>query len=44
MSQLRKIRYRLFSWRWFPKLQAAPDAIDVIIPIIAKDLRIPGCS
>ena len=44
MSQLRKIRYRLFSWRWFPKLHAAPDAIDVVIPIIAKDLRIlPLC-
>ena len=44
MSQQRKIRYRLFSWRWFPKLQAAPDAIDVVIPIIAKDLRIlPLC-
>jgi hypothetical protein len=44
MSQLRKIRYRLFSWRWFPELQAAPDEIDVVIPIIAKDLRIlPLC-
>ena len=44
MSQLRKIRYRLFAWRSFPKLQPAEEPIDVVIPIIAKDLKIlPLC-
>ncbi|MBQ7420046.1 MAG: hypothetical protein IJV17_04810 [Prevotella sp.] len=44
MSQIRKIRYRLFTWRKFPKLTPATDPIDVVIPIIAKDLHIlPLC-
>lgn len=44
MSQLRKIRYRLFSWRRFPPLKPSLEAIDVVIPIIAKDLHIlPLC-
>ncbi|MBQ9677438.1 MAG: hypothetical protein IJV44_04805 [Prevotella sp.] len=44
MSQIRKIRYRLFAWRKFPKLTPATDPIDVVIPIIAKDLHIlPLC-
>lgn len=44
MSQLRKIRYRLFAWRRFPELVAAQEPIDVVIPIIAKDLHIlPLC-
>ena len=44
MSHLRKIRYRLFAWRVFPKLRPATCPIDVVIPIIAKDLRIlPLC-
>ena len=44
MSQLRKIRYRLFAWQHFPKLKPASTPIDVVIPIIAKDLRIlPLC-
>ncbi len=44
MSQLRKIRYRLFAWRPFPRLQPAEEPIDVVIPIIAKDLKIlPLC-
>ncbi len=44
MSQLRKIRYRLFAWRHFPALQAALEPIDVVIPIIQKDLHIlPLC-
>jgi hypothetical protein len=44
MSQLRKIRYRLFAWRKFPPLQPSSEAIDVVIPIIAKDLHIlPLC-
>lgn len=44
MSQARKIRYRLFAWRRFPPLEAAPDPIDVVIPIVAKDLHIlPLC-
>lgn len=44
MSQLRKIRYRLFSWRKFPELEPSKEPIDVVIPIIAKDLHIlPIC-
>ncbi len=44
MSQRRKIRYRLFAWRWFPKLKPSQEPIDVVIPIIAKDLHIlPLC-
>ena len=44
MSQLRKIRYRLFAWRKFPPLVASEEAIDVVIPIIRKDLKIlPLC-
>lgn len=44
MSQIRKIRYRLFAWRKFPPLTPAQEQIDVVIPIIAKDLRIlPLC-
>ena len=44
MSQKRKIRYRLFAWRRFPALQVATDPIDVVIPIVAKDLHIlPLC-
>ncbi len=44
MSQLRKIRYRLFAWRSFPPLEPSQEPIDVVIPIIAKDLHIlPLC-
>ncbi|MCR4583514.1 MAG: DUF6492 family protein [Prevotella sp.] len=44
MSQLRKIRYRLFAWRHFPPLLPSSEPIDVVIPIIAKDLQIlPLC-
>jgi hypothetical protein len=44
MSQLRKIRYRLFAWRHFPPLKASQQEIDVVIPIVAKDLHIlPLC-
>ena len=44
MSQKRKIRYRLFAWHRFPALQAANTPIDVVIPIISKDLHIlPLC-
>ncbi len=44
MSQLRKIRYRLFAWRSFPPLEPSQEPIDVVIPIIAKDLKIlPLC-
>lgn len=44
MSQLRKIRYRLFSWRHFPPLQPSQQEIDVVIPIVSKDLHIlPLC-
>ena len=44
MSQLRKIRYRLFAWQKLPQLTPSTEPIDVIIPIIAKDLHIlPLC-
>ena len=44
MSQLRKIRYRLFSWKKFPELVPADVDIDVVIPVVEKDLRIlPLC-
>lgn len=44
MSQARKIRYRLFAWKHFPELKPSREPIDVVIPIIAKDLRIlPLC-
>ena len=44
MSQIRKIRYRLFAWRHFPPLRPSREEIDVVIPIIAKDLNIlPLC-
>lgn len=44
MSQSRKLRYLLFSWRRFPKLNPATEPIDVVIPLVAKDLRIfPLC-
>jgi len=44
MSQIRKIRYRLFAWKHFPPLKASQKEIDVVIPIVAKDLHIlPLC-
>jgi len=44
MSQLRKIRYRLFAWRKHPALTPSRESIDVVIPVIAKDLQIlPLC-
>ena len=44
MSQLRKIRYRLFAWKRFPQLQSSTESIDVVIPFVGKDLRIlPLC-
>ena len=44
MSQIRKIRYRLFAWRRFAPLRPSGEEIDVVIPIIAKDLGIlPLC-
>lgn len=44
MSQLRKIRYRLFSWKKFPELVPADVDIDVVIPVVEKDLSIlPLC-
>lgn len=42
--KLRELRYRFFSWRIFPKLRASEQPIDVVIPIIAKDLAVlPLC-
>lgn len=44
MSEIRKLKYRLFSWRKHPKLQPSSEPIDVVIPIISKDLKIlPLC-
>ncbi len=44
MSQIRKILYRLFVWTPLPALKPSDEEIDVIIPIIAKDLKIlPLC-
>ena len=44
MSEIRKLRYRLFSWRRYTKLQPSTEPIDVVIPIISKDLKIlPLC-
>lgn len=44
MSEIRKFRYRLFSWRRYPELKPSDEPIDVVIPIIAKDLKIlPLC-
>lgn len=44
MSQLRKIRYRLFAWRRFPQLVPKQEPIDVVIPVTVKDLHIlPLC-
>lgn len=41
---LRELRYRFFSWRSFPKLEPSEEPIDVVIPIIEKDLNIlPLC-
>lgn len=44
MSQIRKIRYRLFAWQPHAKLKPAMEPIDVVIPLVAKDLKIfPLC-
>ena len=34
MSQIRKIRYRLFAWRHFPELKPSQEPIDVVIPYL----------
>lgn len=44
MGKLREFRYRLFSWRKFDAIEPSKEKIDVVIPIIEKDLRIlPLC-
>ena len=44
MSQIRKIRYRLFAWQHHSQLKPAQEPIDVVIPLVAKDLKIfPLC-
>ena len=35
----RELRYRWFSWKHFPELTPSTEEIDVVIPIISKDLR-----
>lgn len=43
-SFIRKIIYRLFAWCPLPNIRAAEIPIDIVIPIIRKDLRIlPLC-
>ena len=40
----RKLRYRIFSWTRHPELTPSSEPIDVIIPIVAKDLQtLPLC-
>lgn len=40
----RKIRYIWFSWQSYPQLKPSTEEIDVVIPVIAKDLQIlPLC-
>ena len=40
----RELRYRLFSWRKFPPIKPSDDPIDVVIPVVAKDLgTLPLC-
>jgi hypothetical protein len=44
MSQIRKIIYRLFAWAPHKALEPSKEPIDVVIPIIAKDLKVlPLC-
>lgn len=44
MSQLRKIRYRIFSYLPHKLPKPSSEPIDVVIPVIEKDLRIlPLC-
>ncbi len=44
MSQVRKIYYRLCAWFPYRKLCASGEPIDVVIPVIAKDLEtLPLC-
>lgn len=44
MSQLRKIYYRLCAWYPYRSLKPSREEIDVVIPVIAKDLEIlPLC-
>ena len=44
MSQIRKILYRLYSWRRFAELTPADVEIDVVIPVVEKGLKIlPLC-
>lgn len=44
MSQLRKIRYRLFAWQRHQMLTPSEEPIDVVIPATHKDLHIlPLC-
>lgn len=43
-NEIRKLRYRCFSWRRHPELKPSQEPIDVVLPVIAKDLRIlPLC-
>ncbi len=44
MSQARKIYYRLCAWFPYKKLYASSEPIDVVIPVIEKDLEtLPLC-
>lgn len=35
----RGLRYRWFSWKYFPELVPSTEEIDVVIPIVTKDLH-----
>lgn len=40
----RELQYRFFSWKSFPDIMPKDEAIDVVIPVVAKDLgTLPLC-
>ena len=40
----RELRYRIFSWKTFPEIVPGGEPIDVVIPVVAKDLgTLPLC-
>lgn len=43
-KKYKELRYRIFSWRKYPDIHPSQEPIDVVIPIISKDLEIlPLC-
>lgn len=44
MSRIRKILYKVYSWGWFRAIKPADIEVDIVIPLVEKDLRIfPLC-